>query len=207
MKRSNTWFALILIASASLLSVAKNAKPNPSALPTRTEQKQQTTNQTPAAEPFPASSEIPLTSQTATSNEQATQTPEQSSARWLFSALWEFNWSNWALVLAAIWAAWIALSTLKSIESQGNTALETLNAMKRSADAEERALILSHRAALGIKAIEFKLSNRCEAIIHVENFGRIAATKFRIRTNSEKNTAPPDAIDWHRIVPLERSPE
>jgi len=73
--------------------------------------------------------------------------------------------------------------------------------MKRSADAEERNLILTHRAALGIKGIDFKLSERCEATIQVENFGRSAANKIRIKTNAEKNTAAPDAIDWRRIVP------
>jgi hypothetical protein len=203
MKRSNTWFALILIASALLLNVAQcvNAEPNLSALPTRAEQKQQTTNETSAAQRSTVASEIPLTSQTATPNDEASQTPEQSGSRWFLSFLWKINWSNWALVFAAIWAARIALSTLKSIESQGNIAVETLKAMKRSADAEERDLILTHRAALGIKGIDFKLTERCEATIQVENFGRSAANKIRIKTNAEKNTAAPDAIDWRRIVP------
>jgi hypothetical protein len=203
MKHSSTRFALILIASASLLNVAKsvNAKPNPSALATRTEQKQQTAHETPTAQRFPASSEVPLTGQTANPKNEATRTPEQSGSRWFVSVLWKINWSNWALVFAAVWAARIALSTLKSIESQGNIAVETLKAMKRSADAEERDLILTHRAALGIKGIDFKLSERCEATIQVENFGRSAANKIRIKTNAEKNTAAPDAIDWRRIVP------
>lgn len=201
MKRSSTCFALILIALASLLSVANNLSAKPIASPTGTEQKLQTTNKVPTSQRSPVVSEIPLTSQTATPNGEATQTPEQSRDRWFLSVLWKINWSNWALVFAAVWAARIALSTLRSIESQGNTAVQTLNAMKRSADAEEKALTLSHRAALGIKAIEFKLSNRSEATIYVENFGRIAATKIRIRTNTEKNPAPPSAIDWRRIVP------
>jgi hypothetical protein len=205
MKRSRTWFVLILIASASLLSAARNlsANPSPRALPTGTEQKQPPANHTPTALPFPISSEIPLTSQTATPNDEATQPQEQSGGRRLLAILWKINWSNWALVIVTTWAVYVALSTLKSIESQGNTAVETLNAMKRSADAEEKALVLSHRAALGIKAIEFKLSERAEATIHVENFGRMAASKIRIKTYAEKNTASPDAIDWRRIVPMQ----
>jgi hypothetical protein len=55
--------------------------------------------------------------------------PEQSRKAWLLwilARIWKINWSNWALVFAAIWAGRIALNTLCAIRDQAEIARKAL---------------------------------------------------------------------------------
>lgn len=116
---------MVLIAPLALLPcVVKNAES--SSLPTGTKQQQQTAYQTPTAQASPAASESPLASQAATPDDKTANAPEQSTCRRFFNLLLQFNWSNWAIVLVAIWAALTAKNTLTSIQSQAETAKQDL---------------------------------------------------------------------------------
>ncbi|MGB9381646.1 hypothetical protein [Candidatus Binatus sp.] len=125
MKLPTISFVMVLIAPLALLPcVVKNAES--SSLPTGTKQQQQTAYQTPTAQASPAASESPLASQAATPDDKTANAPEQSTCRRFFNLLLQFNWSNWAIVLVAIWAALTAKNTLTSIQSQAETAKQDL---------------------------------------------------------------------------------
>jgi hypothetical protein len=114
---------LVIAVSVLVLNVAR-AESNPS--PTGAKQQQQTAYQTPAAQPSPAVSKNPFISQTTTADQKTTQPPEQSTCGWFWGLLWKFDWSNWAIVAVAIWAAYTAVDTLVAIRTQGDTAAQDL---------------------------------------------------------------------------------
>jgi hypothetical protein len=121
--------SLAIVVSALLLPSVARTESTP--LPTGTEQ-QQTAYQTPTSQPWPAASKSPLASQATTSDDKTDHASEQSTCRWFLELLWQFNWSNWAIVAVAIWAACIALNTLASIQQQGETAAKDLVITNRS---------------------------------------------------------------------------
>lgn len=102
----------ILVAAVLLTRAAIRAESKPSPLPTRAEQQKQTAQQTPSVQGSLATSESPLASQATTSDDKTAHAPEQPYCRWLFMLLWQFNWSNLAIVGVALWAAFTAKSTL-----------------------------------------------------------------------------------------------
>jgi hypothetical protein len=101
------YIILAISLLALLLSAARSvfAQPNPSPLSIRTEQQQKSTNQAPTAQLSPSVRESALHNQAGNIDHQTTHSPEQSTCQRIGEILWEFNWSNWALVGAAIWAA------------------------------------------------------------------------------------------------------
>jgi hypothetical protein len=133
MKRSNTWFALILIASALLLSAARNgAHAQISGLPTarnsQNQESKQNQNQTQKA-PTPSA-----VLSIATAPSHPSLTPQTQNA-----TLDPQSWNNWfwdnfpALLLAvlAVWAGCIGLSTLDAIREQAKIARDTLTETSR----------------------------------------------------------------------------
>jgi hypothetical protein len=116
----------ILVAAVLLARAAIRAESKPSPLPSRAEQQKQTAQQTPSVQGSLATSESPLASQATTSDDKTAHAPEQPYCRWLFMLLWQFNWSNLAIVGVALWAAFTAKSTLASIQSQADTAKQDL---------------------------------------------------------------------------------
>src|SRR5579864_1302948 len=111
-------FIAILIASALLLSAVSAAlavNPNPNPSPTsRNEQQRQAQEQSTGSKrpmdkpPLPVAGAT-ANNQTNTSNNEAREWPD-----WF----WPPQWSNWALVIVAAWAAYVAIRTLKAMERQ-----------------------------------------------------------------------------------------
>jgi hypothetical protein len=172
MKHSSTWFALILIASALLLSAAKLGNANAqSALPSaRNEQQSQTTDRpTDTSYPTPAPA-APVPSLTVP--ETTPQTPDASAKptnRWqqLYQHVWPplwstFSppvWSNWGLIVVAAVAAYVGLMTLDAIRRSNRVAVrvaraanKSANAARKSADVAERQLHRTERPWIAFEA-------------------------------------------------------
>jgi len=102
----------------------------------------------------------------------------------------------------------VSIGLLKATQQQAWLANASLVETRKAADAAtasteiaKSTMILAHRAALGIKGINFTLSTSSKMIVFVENFGRIAASKIRIQVKSFRNTAEPQAVDWSTMMP------
>ena len=164
MKLLNTWFALILIASASSLNVAKLGSVNAqSALPSpRNEQQRQSADQpsdTSNSTPAPTT---PKPSLTVSIPAPQTPAPQGHPEKWgqrfyrhiwppLWSTFFPPVWSNWALVIAAGVAAGIAIRTLIEIRRSNLTAIQVARATRVAAIATEQYVKLTEDMAKAAK--------------------------------------------------------
>jgi hypothetical protein len=147
MVRVNRIVLLTLLASAFLLT-AETPSPRPSVsnnyyysgnwyytLPARSQEKHQTNAEKTTAQPLSGVPQSGLSQQATNPTNQSPKSPQDISPVWrILIALWEQG-ASWALVAVAIWAACIALNTLKSIQSQGEIAMKAADAAERSAKA------------------------------------------------------------------------
>jgi hypothetical protein len=224
-KLSNTWYALILIASALLLNGVKtrSASAQSGSPPTRNEQQRQPTGQPSEASnspPAPAAPEPSLTVPISAPQTSAAQTNPENWGQRLYHHIWPPLWktffppiwSNWGLIIAASVAALVALKTLTAIDRGNMVNLRVARAnriaataAKASSETAKSTMVIGHRAALGIKGVHFKLATNSTMIVFIENFGRIAASKLRIQIKTFRNTAPPDGVDWSKMMPSDDS--
>jgi hypothetical protein len=171
MKLSKPLSALILIASALLLSAAKNRSANAqseSPYPRNEQQSQsagqpsETSNPTPA----PTASEPAQTISIPAPQTSASDTNPEDWGQRLYDHIWPplwstFSpptWSNWGLIIAASVAAWVALKTLTAINRSNRVALRVARvtkiaaqAGKESADTARKALLLQFRPKLIVR--------------------------------------------------------
>ena len=176
MRRSSIWFASILIALGLLLSAASNGSAA-SALPTpRNEQQRHAAAQidrTPNPTPSPPTTESAHRISIPAPQTDATQSQSEQWQTRLYHRIWPPLWrtffppiwSNWALVIVAGIAAFIALKTLYSINRQTKATFHAVrvnrlaaHAAKGGADAAKEsadALVASESPYLDIIDISF----------------------------------------------------
>jgi hypothetical protein len=173
MKPSNTWFALILIASALLLSGAKlgSANAQSGSPATRNEQQSQSAGQPSGASnppPAPAAPKPSLTISVSPPQTAAAQSNPEDWGQRLYNHVWPPLWktffppiwSNWGLIIAASIAAAVALKTLTAINRSNRVALKAARATriaavagKESADTARKALLLQFRPRIRVRNI------------------------------------------------------
>jgi hypothetical protein len=125
----------------------------------------------------------------------------------MLKRLWQFDWANWALVGAAIWAACIALRTLRSIEDQTTIALKSANAAQRSAD----ALIRENMPYLFVEEITMELVDGDNPVLRthalsvvIRNYGLAPAFLKAVCTQCEIMKSPqagPQYVNLPEVVP------
>jgi hypothetical protein len=133
MKHSSTWFALILIASALLLSVANGAhavenQASPTARNSqdgKAQEQESKAQETPSSAAESALSASP-TQPTPTLKSRDTGPNPQSWNDWF----WQ-NFTALLLTVLAIWAGFVALRTLDAIREQARIAKEAITKLER----------------------------------------------------------------------------
>jgi hypothetical protein len=136
----------IVVCMIALLLVAGS----PLATPVTQQSGQTSSEQSAVAKPLPAPSIAAITTpkpsptwETQSANRQLRNWYERICKQvWppLWGAFFPPVWSNWALVIIAIWAACVTVGTFKNIESQTKAAITSADAANQSAKVAQRAL-------------------------------------------------------------------
>jgi hypothetical protein len=134
--------------------------------------------------PTPPARQVPL-SQPETTEPDQQPWYRNEWALWIGEALGGVEWSNWALLGAAIWAGRLALRTLRTQTTQIKVGRSALNASRRAADAAKQSadvaqqtMVISHRAYLHIIKVEFGPHIETQIptfVLHVINSGVLTA--------------------------------
>lgn len=121
-------------------------------------------------------------------------------------------WSNWALVIVGIWAAWIATGTLKDLKEQTVAAKNSADAAKKSADAaflNAQAVIDAERPWIIVSLLRDKRNDRFWLTFRASNEGRSPAVilrcfaQYAFTNDPESLPVPPKyGIELPNQVPL-----
>jgi hypothetical protein len=119
----------------------------------------------------------------AKNEEGKSQTPDRSLPTWS-----DPFWSNWALVLVGVIAAWIALGTLGDLKEQTAATKISAEAAEKSAEIAEASLKLVEKADVLLDAVSLVHGSTlggkdARVVLQFRNFGRTKATDVRLRLN------------------------
>ena len=115
--------------------------------------KAEASESSPAPSPAPASHPVIVGQQNLCSPEKTpdSKTKPNDRAQWF----WPPIWSNWALVLAAVWGGCIALRTLRTLTIQARANLKSARASKDAAKAMRESIAMQHSKERARLAIDF----------------------------------------------------
>lgn len=117
----------------------------------------------------------------------AAAAPKDEPHRW-YEWFWPPEWASWALVVVAIWAAYIALDTLQDLKVQTENTRIASEAAQKSVELAEKSLKLSERADVLLNKTALVLGKEADARdaridIEFQNFGRTRAVNVCFRLN------------------------
>lgn len=200
--------ALVLSLSAASLGAnqsesAEPVKSKSSSPPARDKQKSSPRKKSDVSQKIPPASAEPLKIATQPTPDPKQQPidnkPEQPYIEWF----WPPVWSNWALVLAAIVTARIALRTLKVIERQADAARDAAAAALE----EARAITMSERAYVKMThlppGLHFEEGGWYWVQLRIQNSGRTPARITARCINTQyfsPSEAPPGTPDYSEGV-------
>ncbi|SRR6266851_3411066 len=158
-----TWLVIWLLAALVSQDKKEQSKPNP--------QKKSSQSTTPVSPQVATKAEVeqPL----AKPKEQIAQSEDTSMhvGRILEKAFAPDTWPTWALVLVGVWAARIAIRTLKAIEHEARIARDIADAAKENAVAAKAnalALIIENRPWLLLDKVEVRYLTPIVEVPHHE---------------------------------------
>jgi hypothetical protein len=160
-----------VVVGIAVLSIAASPVPTPVAspsnyyysgnwyysLPPRSQKQQKSNPHQPMAETRPSSMPVPLANEKQAATNQPSNSPQKPCTIWLWIMvrLWEFNWSNWALVAAAVWAGRAAYGSWQEMRTQTQANAESAD--KTLKLTQEVAHAATENAKATTSEIEFLL--------------------------------------------------
>lgn len=103
----------------------------------------------PLAVPAPPARQIAISQPEATDTNQHPWYRDEW-AMWFGEKFWDIEWSNWALLIAAVWAGKLALRTLKTQTTQIQIGRSALNSSRVAAEAAKSA---AHTADMALRLV------------------------------------------------------